>query len=788
MNMQWIAKHDPIQERAAEHWEQGLPLGNGKIGAFVWGGDDKKPLIISVDQAEIWELRAYEPPRDKSWKEYKELLAKKRGNEVEGFACDMSKPHATRIPVGRIELFAAEEMISHTSRLSLLGARCEGLIKTQFEEIPYAVWISATKQLLTVEYKKAQLHPKWKFICRQGDYTLEDSTEATAWQRYGSHTLRLSDMVHRWGYPDMIKHCEGEMECYRQEIPESGGFAVAQLRLEEYTLISVQWHGESAEAAEKSAIETVKEGLEMGLEKLRNEHEAWWKSYYEASCITIPDTRLEGYYYLQMYMLACSTRPGGVHMTLCGPWTDDNNLLPICGNDYHWNLEQEMQMWPVYASNRVDFGEPMLEMIENNLDTLRDVCRFHFKTEGAFLAHSTDSYLRPTYMNVDNFELNGLPWVCLHYWRRYLYTMDKAFLEDRAYPIMKLAIAPLLVELTMGADGRLHLPWTSSPEYHGEDETRRWLFKSGPDWSNRFGPDATIDLALTKFLLKILCEASEILDCDEQLRRQWKDTLEKLVPYPLDSFGGLAVRADVDLKTTHRHMSHLFPIYPIGEMTMESHGDLINRCLDVIGINGKGEWVGWTFPWISIIYTRAGRSAAARNLLLDYVDRYATETGIHYQGPQGGCDVSLYGDAGGLFGLTIEAQLGVPEAIHEMLMRTENNVVRIFKDAPPAWASCGFEKLRTEGAFLIDAKRSRYKTQYVRIYSEKGGWITIATDFGEGELHGNVTFENGLYKADMGAGETMLIYRGDATNIVFEPETGNTYEEHFFGVKNIRRF
>ncbi len=106
-----------------------------------------------------------------------------------------------------------------------------------------------------------------------------------------------------------------------------------------------------------------------------------------------------------------------------------------------------------------------------------------------------------------------------------------------------------------------------------------------------------------------------------------------------------------------------------------------------------------------------------------------TETGIHYQGPQGGCDISLYGNKDGVFEQSIEAQFGVPEAIHELLLRTEDGIVRVFR-GPPAWANCGFQKLRVEGAFLLDAKRNMYHTEYIRIYSEKGGKITIDTDMG----------------------------------------------------------
>ena len=248
------------------------------------------------------------------------------------------------------------------------------------------------------------------------------------------------------------------------------------------------------------------------------------------------------------------------------------------------------------------------------------------------------------------------------------------------------------------------------------------------------------------------------------------------------------MRGDVNLITTHRHMSHLFPIYPLGEWTMADHAEDIKRCLDVIGTMGHGEWMGWSFPWASLIYGRAGRPACSRNLLLDYIDRYVTETGMHYQGPQGMCDVSLYGDGGGNWGQTIEAQLGVPEAIHELLIRTENGVTRVFRDCPPAWAECGFTGLRCEGAFLVDAMRDDYRTNFVRVTSEAGGRIVIDTDLGEGELHGPVMFENGVYVADMRPGETLEFWRGERLMDAFVPLDGNPTEVNYWGVKRVRRF
>lgn len=787
-DMGWIDRHDPVQEVPAGHWEQGLPLGNGKIGAMVWAGSKDRPLTVSLDQAEIWELRGSKLAADKTWTEYKTLLEQGRGDELDGFVYDSRKPHLMRIPVGRLELRNAGAVQSHRCRLSLRKARCEGRLKTDQGAADYAVWISAKRQLVVIEAEEACFTPVWKFICRDGDYTQEDIADSTVHHCYSGRFPTITELVRSWGYPAMEETENNGIRLFAQEIPESGGFAVAFARGEGCWLISIQWSRSGAEEAGKMAIRAVLDGFSVGLARLRREHENWWAEYYKASQITIPDTRLEGYYYLETYMLACCTRPEGPHMTLLGPWTDDTDYPPICDNDYHWNNEQEMQIWPVYAGNRLAFAEPMYRMIEDHMDVLQETCRKHFKTDGAFLAHSTGPDLRPTCASVDNFELNGLPWVCYHYWKHYCYTMDQDFLRERAYPVMKQAVKPLLSELQAGEDGFLHLPWTSSPEYHGPNETLRWVTKEAPDWKKRFGPDATIDLALTRFLLKALCEASEILDLDSEDRAMWQKTLSRLTPYALDSFGGLAVRADVNLVTTHRHMSHLFPIYPIGEMTRKNAPDIINNSLNLIGLLGRGEWVGWTFPWAAIIHARGGRSAAARNLLLDFIDRYVTETGMHYQGPQGGCDISLYANPDGLFGQTIEAQLGAPEAVHELLMHSEDGIVRIFRDAPYAWAECGINNLRCEGAFLITAMRENYCTSFVRVRSEVGGTILIDTDLGDGELHGPVKMDRGLYRADLRAGEECVFWRGDTPNLSFEPLEGLPHEYHHWGVKRVRRF
>lgn len=792
-----LGRHDPVFERPPSQWEQGMMMGNGLIGTVLWGGGED-PLKLSVDHAEIWETRGWRPDKDHNWQAYKKLLEQDRGAETQGFSNPFDKGDffPTRVPFGRMELTLKGKTRSYEMKFDLHGAVSTAEIGTDAGGVSLTTYVAATEDVFVVDLRytggeRAQV--SWKYHTVPGSYTEEDRKKAT---RYGLMTTTYEQLMREWDYPASVVR-QGEVSTWMQTMPGSGSFASALMRLEpeqgrEVYIISIICDHNTEDCASR-AERAVRQAAGLGLEELLRRHRAWWADYWKRSFLTIPDARIEAYYYLETYLLACCTRPGGLHMTIQGPWTDDDDLIPICLNDYHWNNEQQMHVWPVYTSNRLDYGEPLFDLIEENLQNLKDASSFHFGVEGAFLAHCTDRYMNPSYINVDNFELNGLPWVCFHYWQHWRYTLDEDFLEKRAYPVMRLALAPLLSELQEWEDGLLHLPWTSSPEYHSPQETMRWLLHEGPEWGGRFGPDATIDLSLTRWLLVTLLEGAEILAKrgfkeDQSTLALWRETLAKLAPYPIDELGGLAVRRGLSLSTSHRHQSHLFPFYPLHEYTKENMPELYEKCLDRLGLVGRGEWVGWSFPWIALIYAYGGRPAAARNVLSDMVERYVTEAGTHYQGPINGCDVSLYGNGSGNFGLTIEAQLGFPAAVQELLIQSNGDRITLFDCAPPLWADAAISGMRAEGAFLIDALRREYTTVFARVECEKGGTLRLCTDFGGKPpvtVNGRAVdcaLDGCCWVLDTKPGDIVVF--GELEEIGCIP----VKEEHFFGTKRIRRF
>lgn len=804
----FLQRHDMIFEKPASRWEQGIPMGNGTLGTVVWGGGEH-PLRLSLDRADIWEIRnVTTDPSTFNWKTFTAYLETEDKGQIDAFiGPEPGKPYPTRFAVGRLEVGFQGKVTSHTMQLHLYDAVTTGKTVTDRGVVEWSTWVAATRDLVVLETRcerEEDVSIVPKFISRPGDYTVEDTTESTRWKAYSSGKARsphtVTQMLAEWGYPPCQQGESEGISWWSQTIPENGGSAVAwktvplgpghQLFLLTITCdraVSAPW---------PQAVKAIRDLDSVSVTALLDEHRLWWKQYYAASFFSIPDTKLEGLYYIELYKLASSTHPGGLHMTLQGPWSEDDNLPAYCSNDYHWNLEQEMQLWPIYTANRLEFGIPMYDMIDRCRPQLAQFCRDFFGREGEFLAHCTDLDCKPLLCNVDNFEFNGLPWVCFMYWQHYLYSMDENFLRKRAYPLMREALRPLLQELKEGEDGYLHLPWTSSPEYHSPQETYRWVRHDTPDWVHRFGPDATIDLALVRFLCRALVRSADILNLDDPERSAWEDCLSRLAPYPRDAFGGFAVRAGLPLTTSHRHQSHLFPIYPLHEVTKENDRETIDNCLLVLGINGHGEWTGWSFPWVSLLCAYGGRPALARNLLLDYADRYVTESAFHYQGPQFGSELSLYGTPSGTFSQTIEAGFGAVAALQELALQSNGGVIRLFESTPPAWADLALWNFRTEGAFLISAARKDYKTQFVHIRAEAGGTARIRANWEETFVYverdsglERFSVTDGVVTLIMRPGEEVLLWQGTQRPVVeITPLSGVLTDYHYYGVKRVARF
>ena len=812
---EFLGKHDLIFEKPPLEWERGLPLGNSITSAVIWGGN---PIKVSLDRNDIWEIRsAFKPDKDLfHWEKFCEKFEQGRGADVREFYQTEFGPTPQQLPLGRFELkLAGQEIRDYQMRLHLYDGMAKGGFATELGAIAWRSYVCASCPAVIFDYQLSGAETaslKFRFVSKLGEYTedmaLAKETGASCRTKknigmfitgYENGVPEMAQVMKDWGYAEPIFGTDGHIDYYVQAIPENGDYAVAWTQIDgqegRHVIIAAIITDRVNSRSMDLAIEQVQqiETLEQ-IDRLEQENRDFWHAYYPKSFFSIPDTKLEALYWIQMYILGCTARPGGNPMTIGGIWTPDDGLAAFCANDFHWNMQQQGNLWPIYTSNRLECGLSTYDLIERSRPNLAKFCQDFFGCDGQFLTHCSDLDCKPLYINQDHFEFCSLPWVCQLFWLHYQYSMDQQFLRDRVYPLMRDAVRPLIYNLVPGYDGKLHLPWTSSPEYHGPQETFRFALGEEPDWQHRYGPDATIDLAFLRFLCATLLDIVDILQIEDEEARSWQDTLENLTPFQLDRFGGLMVRGDLALTSSHRHFSHLFPIHPLHQITYDQPDGrkIIDDSLMVIQALGHGEWMGWSYPHMAAICIRAGRISLARMLLLDFVDKIINENSFHMQGMNHRSELLMHEN----YGMTVEGPLMAASALMDFACCSNNGEIRVFFYAPAAWDEASFWNFRTEGAFLVSAVRHNSQTRFIQVTSEVGGRCQIRSDLpGQPQVFKDnepVYFEldHGRICFDTQPGGTYILTCESLSDLdlSIRPVASRPCEENYFGLKKRSRY
>lgn len=709
----YLPQHDFIYERAPERWLDGIPLANGEIGAMIWGTG--APWKVTLDGYAAWETREVGvDPERYNYQWLRRAVAENREKEVWETMFPGSKdrpagapvpPKVTRLPMPRLEIRFGG--IAESGPFGSFRARIhlhEGIARGEFEvhgrKIPWRAWTQNGEPLLVMQFDGVSADSA-------------PSIRATLDHLDKGAKKILSD----WGYPAAVmKNAGGERVLY-QGIPQGGSYAVA-------------WHAEhdsrgltlwvslvvsGAADSDRKAIDVIRRSRAEGVDGLRRRHEAWWADYWRVSALSVPDSRLENLYYAEMYKLGCSTRPDGWPITLQGLWTLDGRIPPWSG-DYHLDMNVEESFWPIYTSNRLDLGFSLYDFFLECLPRFQKNCREFFGFDGAWAGCA----LGPKGMRIHGYPPtefwpgNGA-WLAHQYWMHWRYSMDKDFLRGKAVPFMKPFLRTYMNLLEEGKDGKLHIPLSSSPEYH-EGDIRAWT------------SDPTCDLFLIRFLAKSLLEADDILKLEDPEAGRWRETMDRLADYPADE-NGLKISRDMGLDFSHRHHSHLMGIYPLGLLSPddgEKQRDLVRRSIEHWRRTGYMWWTGWSFPWASGIASRTGYPNMSWAMLDMYANGFITPSTLHVNG-----DYRQFGYSQWTYEpMTLEAGFASAAALMEMLLQSPRGIIRVFPALPDAWKDASFAGFRAEGAFLVSAVMRNGAVEKVEIFSEAGGFCRIKNPFG----------------------------------------------------------
>lgn len=476
------------------------------------------------------------------------------------------------------------------------------------------------------------------------------------------------------------------------------------------------------------------EAVNTGFETLLQNHLRFWHAYYEKSFISIPDTRLEGFYWIQMYKLACLNRPGAPIMDNQGPWT---RYTPWPGTWFNMNVQ--LAYSPVYTSNHLDMGMTLFDTLRKQLPQLIRNVPQEWQTDSAGLGRSMSHDLNAPVED----ETGNLLWTLHCCYLLYRYSMDDSLLPDFT-ELLHRAVHYHLHLLQEGNDGYLHLPPTISPEYGSFRKLKV--------------ADCNYDLFLLRWgiitLLQLQSPESDMLNA----------VLERLVPYPVDETGFM-LGHDVSLTSGHRHFSHLLGIHPLHILDLDNP-DIYALCLQSLRhwLSLEGDLRGFSWAGAASIAAALGLGDIAYRCILSALSLFKPNT--------------FYAEAGPV----IESPLATAAALQDLLLQSHGGLLRIAPAIPEDWDSFCFYHLLAEGAFLVSAIYQKHHLVRLDIESLAGEPLQIVLPQDEILYHNNTPlhFQKGIPKAlPLDAGQTLSLLQN--TEAAYAPIEGQPWLFGFWG-------
>jgi len=720
---------EPHERKPGENFIDGPLLGNGDTGAVVHGTVGK--LRINVAKNDVWDRR---DDTDKitraplTQKQFVDMIMKDKDGSAltrlrkisEELAVCWNTDYPCPKPCGELVL----ENFTHSDpdfrqRLCLYDGLLLSESHSEDSQIKISTFVAADKNLIPVRYScqgKVELEFVMDLI-RQ----INKSDKAVSSPDFGCdgkyfwirHRLP-ADPLYPKGFEYVMM---GAIEGLTYETVVASNctrvFACGKEKCTFEIYLGVAT-SRDAEDPFREAGRIVDEAISKGYQTILEEHKDSWHSFWRKSFVNFSDEFMENLWYLNQYFLACCSKKGKVAPGLYGSWiTNDSSSWH---GDYHLDYNFEQQYWGVYASNHPELAHPYYDYIFEILPVAKREAADIYNCRGA--KYPITAY--PTAMERNPYPV--FPWdrcMCLSawaaqgFWWHYKYTLDEKFLRKRAYPVM-VECARFYQDFLKKEDGKYVIWPTVSPEHYGV--TAKFAL-------NR---NCTIDLALIKFLLKAVIEASGILGVDEKERPAWQEILDNLADYPSYETKEGEVFVDVEnaWPITYNCPVPIAPVFPGEDIGIDSPAKLhkiAERTAKTLRINGADGFIGLPMAWM-----RLGLKEMYQSFREMSLER------IRHNGALAQIGRASYRYRWWNCGPVVE-NFAFTAVINEMLLQSYNGKIRVFP-ALPDGMSARFSDLRAVGAFLVSSEKDPDGVRYVGINSLKGGPCKIVNPWGKDKV------------------------------------------------------
>lgn len=433
------------------------------------------------------------------------------------------------------------------------------------------------------------------------------------------------------------------------------------------------------------------------------------------------DAGLEALYFqFGRYLSISSSRTPHAPANLQGIWNKE--LRAPWSSNYTTNINVQMNYWPVESTQLTEMHQPLIDLLQSLAVTgKRTAKEFYNINHGWVVNHNSDIWALsnpvgdvgggdPKWAN----WAMGANWLSRHLWEHYLYTGDKPFLQQKAYPLMKGAAEFTLDWLVLDSSGH----WVTAPATSPEND-----FYDGNKKAD-ISIASTMDMGIVRDLFHNVIAAAKVLNKDKAFADTLQDRLNKLYPFQIGSKGNLQewYKDFADVDPHHRHTSHLYALYPAKEISPLTTPELAAAAKKTLEIRGD-DGTGWSLAWKVNMWARLldGNHAYTlfRNLL-----RLTKENGTEYS-HGGGAYPNLF-DAHPPF--QIDGNFAGTAGVSEMLLQSQNNELHLLPALPDAWKTGMVKGLMARGNYMVDINWNEGKMTTAKIIANIGGDCVIRTN------------------------------------------------------------
>ncbi|HEX4156655.1 MAG TPA: glycoside hydrolase family 95 protein [Acidobacteriaceae bacterium] len=784
--------------RPAPTWPDALPVGNGRLGAMVFGHPTLEHIQLNEDSIWDGERRDRDNPRAGSAvPEIRKLLFAGKVHEAETLAVEDMLSIPRRMPcyqtLGDLHLdfsgsgLSADTITNYRFELDLDRA----IVTTTFTHAGLQhtreVFSSAPDQVIVIHLSASQ-PGKLSFnatLDRPGNHQTSIVNSTTL--ALTGEALPVHDNP---GLPVKERQTGIRFLAYLRARADGGAITTTPGTADSPTTLSVtnanavtllldcatSFRHPSGEAAMSAAVEQhLRAAHARTYPQLRERHITDHRAIFRRASLELgagPDSNaslptdermrriktgnadlnlLPIYFQFGRYLLISSSRPGTLAANLQGIW--NNSVNPPWGSKYTVNINAEMNYWIAERTNLADLHTPFFDLLDMTLPAGERVARTYYRARGTVVHHNTDIW-------GDAGPIDGLgggvwpmgaAWMSTQLWDAFQYSGDLEFLRDRAYPRLRQCAVFLLDYLTPSPDGYLVTGPSCSPE-------NAYILPDGTKANLCMAP--TMDIEITRAIFHQTTEAARLLHVDDALIVRMTAAAARLPPYKIGRFGNLQEWQQdyIESEPGHRHISHLWALYPNDAITLRGTPTLAEACR--VALNRRlaygGGSTGWSRAWIVNCFARLEDGDRCHEQLMKLLALSTRDNLFDVCGIKRN---SYY---------QIDGNLGGPAGMAEMLLQSHAGVIRFLPALPSAWPTGRFLGLRARGIATIDLTWQNGKATQAVLRTTLDRDLTLAAPRGQRIISALAAHHrSALSPADEGDVYKLHARRGETCTLLF---------------------